>query len=60
MGENLPTVRRNFYSIYIKRVLDILLSGAGLVVLSPVIAVVALLELKYHGRPVIYSAPRGG
>lgn len=60
MNEQLPVARRSFYSIYIKRFLDIVLSGAALAVLCPVLAAVALLELKYHGRPVIYKTRRPG
>lgn len=60
MDEQLPVVKRSFYSIYIKRFLDIVLSGMALVVLSPVLGVLALLELKYHGRPVIYKTRRPG
>lgn len=60
MDEQLPIVKRSFYSLYIKRLLDIVLSGCALIVLSPVLAVVAVLELKYHGRPVIYKTHRPG
>lgn len=60
MDEQLPIVKRSFYSLYIKRLLDIVLSGGALIVLSPVLAVVALLELHYHGRPVIYKTHRPG
>lgn len=60
MNEQLPVVKRSLYSVYIKRLLDIVLSAAALVLLSPVIVVLALLELRYHGRPVLYKTHRPG
>ena len=56
----LPKVRRTFYSLYVKRLLDIALSGFALVVLSPVFLIVCILELIFHGRPVIYKTRRPG
>ena len=44
----------NFYGKYIKRGLDILLSGLALVILSPVILVVAILVRTKLGSPVIF------
>lgn len=57
---NLPKVRRTFYSVVVKRVLDVLISGVALVVLSPVLLIVCLLELVFHGRPIIYCTRRPG
>lgn len=50
----------NIYSKYIKRLLDFILSGAAILVLSPVFAVVTILELVFHGRPTIYKTKRPG
>lgn len=50
----------NLYSKYIKRLLDILLSGIALIVLSPLFLVIVILELKFHGKPVIYKTKRPG
>lgn len=44
----------------IKRVLDVLLSGVLLLVLSPVILTVALFVLLRDGRPIFYSDKRAG
>lgn len=44
----------------VKRVLDVVSAGVGLVVLSPVIAVVALLVAFKLGRPVMFSQQRPG
>lgn len=55
-----PRVRRSFYSVYVKRWLDILLSSFALVVLLPLLMLVCLLELIFHGRPVIYKTGRPG
>ena len=49
-----------FYERYIKRLMDILLSAAGLVVLSPVLAVTAILVRQKLGSPVIFRQPRPG
>lgn len=56
----IPKPTRTFYSIIIKRLFDLVLSGLALVVLSPVFLVVVLLELKFHGRPVLYATKRPG
>lgn len=50
----------NFYSRYIKRFLDVVLSGMALIVLSPVFLIVSILELKLHGHPIIYKTKRPG
>lgn len=55
-----PTPRKTFYSKYIKRLLDILLSGVAIIVLTPVLLVICALELIYHGRPVFYVEKRPG
>lgn len=44
----------------LKRALDVVSAGVGLVVLSPVIAVVALLVAIKLGRPVMFSQQRPG
>lgn len=60
MDNSLPKVRKSFYSIIIKRAFDVLLSGAALVILSPLLVIVCILELIFHGRPVIYCTRRPG
>lgn len=50
----------NLYTKYGKRTLDILLSSGAIVILSPVLGVAAILELIYHGRPVLYHTLRPG
>ena len=54
--EHKPT----FYEKYGKRALDIVLSGGALAVLSPVIAVTALLVRCKLGAPVIFCQSRPG
>lgn len=56
----IPKPRKTLYSRYIKRLLDILLSGLAIVALSPVLLVICVLELIYHGRPVFYVDQRPG
>lgn len=57
---DIPVPRKTFYSKYVKRLLDIVLSGCAIVALSPVLLVICLLELKYHGRPIFYIDQRPG
>ena len=44
----------------VKRILDVLLAGLLVVLLSPVIVLVALLLLIRDGRPIFYSDKRAG
>jgi len=53
-------VRRNFYSIVVKRFFDILISSISLIVLSPLLIIVSILQLIYHGNPIIYKTKRPG
>lgn len=57
---DIPTPKKSLYSCYIKRGLDILLSGTAILVLSPVLLIVVVLELIYHGRPIFYIDKRPG
>lgn len=48
------------YARYIKRILDVLLSGCALIVLSPVLLIVAVLVRTKLGSPVIFCQERPG
>lgn len=48
------------YQKYIKRILDITLSGVSIIVLSPVMGVTAILVKKKLGSPVIFKQKRPG
>lgn len=48
------------YARYIKRLLDILLSGCALIVLSPVLLITAILVRIKLGSPVIFCQERPG
>lgn len=52
--------KQGVYARYIKRILDILLSGCALVVLSPVLLIVAVLVRTKLGSPVIFCQERPG
>lgn len=52
--------KASFYEKYIKRLLDIVLSGGALLVLSPVLLITALLVRVKLGSPVIFCQPRPG
>lgn len=52
--------KETIYSKYIKRLLDIILSLIGLIILSPVLLITALLVKTKLGSPVIFSQTRPG
>ena len=52
--------KKTVYEKYIKRLLDILLSGGALLVLWPVLAVLAVLVRRRLGSPVIFCQERPG
>lgn len=52
--------RAGFYEKYIKRLLDIVLSGAALVILSPLLLITAALVRIKLGSPVIFIQERPG
>lgn len=59
--KNIPVkVVNTIYSRYVKRGFDICLSGLALMVLSPVFLILIILELLFHGRPVLYKTMRPG
>ena len=53
-------MRKNIYDRLIKRMLDLLLSGIALLLLSPVYLVVAVLVRVKLGSPVLFSQERPG
>lgn len=57
---DIPTPKSTFYTKYVKRLLDVVLSLTAIMVLSPVLLVIAVLELIYHGRPIFYIDKRPG
>ena len=56
----IPHPRVTVYSKYIKRILDVVLSGFAIIVLSPLLLLLCILELIFHGRPVFYIDRRPG
>ena len=48
------------YRMFGKRLLDLLLTGMAIVVLSPVLLLIALLVLIDLGRPILFRQPRAG
>lgn len=52
--------KQGVYARYIKRILDVLLSGCALIVLSPVLLIVAVLVRVKLGSPVIFCQERPG
>ena len=56
----MPIVKKTIYTIVIKRLFDIVLSSLAIVGLSPVFIIITVLELIFHGTPVLYSQERPG
>ena len=52
--------KKGFYEKYIKRPQDFLCASAAIVVLSPVMAVTALMVRKQLGTPVLFTQDRPG
>jgi len=57
---DIPVPQNTIYSRYIKRLLDIVLSGIAIIVLSPILIIICILELIFHGKPVCYIDKRPG
>ncbi len=57
---DIPHPKDTLYTRCIKRVLDVVLSGTAIIILSPVLLVLMLLELIIHGRPIFYMDKRPG
>lgn len=53
-------IKHPLYVKYVKRLIDIVLSLMAILVLSPVLLVIVILELIYHGQPVLYAQDRPG
>ena len=60
MSDEMPKVRRTFYTVVVKRSLDIILSGVAIIILSPLFLILSILELIYHGRPILFAQERPG
>jgi undecaprenyl phosphate N,N'-diacetylbacillosamine 1-phosphate transferase len=56
----LPKPKSNIYSKYIKRFLDFFICCFALLVLSPLLFIISILELCFHGRPILYTSMRPG
>ncbi len=53
-------VKKSIYASVIKRVLDLLISALGLILLSPVMLLCALAVFLESGRPVLFKQDRVG
>lgn len=60
MDEKKPTVKKTIYTLFVKRLLDIVLSGVAIICLSPLLIVISILELIYHGKPILFAQERPG
>ena len=48
----------SFYNHYIKRFLDIVISLSWLIILSPILIIIAFIQLVETGLPIFYRAER--
>lgn len=55
-----PKPRKTLYTVVVKRALDIVLSTTAIICLSWLLFIVFVLELIFHGPPVIYKTKRPG
>ena len=61
MGGWVARVRRpSIVQLRLKRALDLVVAGVGIVVLSPVLAGIAIAVRRDVGRPVLFRQPRAG
>ena len=58
--ESRSNMTRQFYRRYGKRLFDLVVSGTALLILSPILAVTALLVRRYLGSPVLFCQERPG
>lgn len=58
--QEIPTPRKTLYSRYVKRLLDVVISTLAILLLSPLILTICVLEIVFHGRPVFYVDKRPG
>ncbi len=52
--------RKGFYEIFVKRLVDVVVSTLALIVLSPVLCIIALLVKLKLGSPVLFTQERPG
>ena len=55
-----PKVKRSFYTVFLKRFFDIILSLLALVILSPFLILFSILNLIFVGYPIFYKQARPG
>ena len=48
------------YQLFVKRLLDIVVSFIAIILLAPVYLIISLIVLKYMGKPVLFSQMRIG
>lgn len=60
MDNEMPKVRRTFYTVIIKRFLDIFFSGMAILILLPLLILLCMFELIFQGRPILFSQERPG
>lgn len=51
---------RKMYKLFVKRLLDIILSGIAIVILSPLYLIIAIVVRIQMGNPVLFSQERIG
>lgn len=60
MVEDIPKVKKTIYTVFVKRLLDVIISFFAIVILSPLLLIISILELIFHGRPILFAQERPG
>ena len=60
MVKMMPVAKKTFYTKVVKRFLDILFSAIAIIVFSPLLVIVSILELIFHGYPIFFTQERPG
>lgn len=58
--KEMPSTRRSFYTIVVKRFFDFVISGIAIIILSPLFIIISILELLFQGYPILYAQERPG
>lgn len=59
-NNEIPKVKQSLYSVIVKRFFDIVFSAIAIVLFSWLLIIIVILELFFHGTPVVYKQKRLG
>ena len=56
----MPRAKKTVYTVVIKRLFDIILSLIAMIILSPLLISVSIIEIIVHGHPILFAQERPG